>query len=87
MDLVADSLNMTKTKIGAIVKEAIGMGFPQYISLLRLNEIKRQLVETDLPIQEVIRGTGYLDVSNFIRHFKTLEGLTPGQYRAAHREK
>lgn len=86
LDLTADSLNLTKAKISAILKEDIGMGFPQYISLLRINEVKRQLVETQHPIQEIIRNTGYLDVSNFIRRFKTLEGMTPGQYRNLHQK-
>lgn len=62
------------------------MGFPQYISLLRINEVKRLLVETQQPIQEIIRSTGYLDVSNFIRRFKTLERMTPGQYRSLHQK-
>ena len=86
LDLTADSLNLTKAKISAILKEDIGMGFPQYISLLRINEVKRLLVETQQPIQEIIRSTGYLDVSNFIRRFKTLEGMTPGQYRSLHQK-
>ncbi len=81
LDLTASSLNLTKSKISAILKEDIGMGFPQYISMLRINEVKRQLVETKKPIQDVIRDVGYLDVSNFIRRFKNLEGMTPGQYR------
>ena len=84
LDLIADSLNLTKSKISAILKEDVGMGFPQYISLLRINEVKRQLVVSQKPIKDIIRGVGYLDVPNFSRRFKSLVGVTPGQYRRLH---
>jgi AraC-like DNA-binding protein len=77
-------LNLTKSKISAILKEDVGMGFPQYISLLRINEVKRQLVVSQKPIKDIIRGVGYLDVPNFSRRFKSLVGVTPGQYRRLH---
>jgi len=81
LDLIADSLNLTKSSISAILKEDVGMGFPQYISLLRINEVKRQLVESEKLIKDIIRDVGYLDVPNFSRRFKSLVGMTPGQYR------
>jgi AraC-like DNA-binding protein len=87
LDLIADSLNLTKSKISAILKEDVGCGFPQYISILRMNEIKRQLVESTNPIQDIIRSVGYLDVPNFIRKFKMVEGVTPGQFRTLYGKK
>ena len=81
LDYIADSLNLTKAKISSIIKEDIGCGFSQYIAILRIDEVKRQLIESTKPIQEIIRDVGYLDVSNFIRKFKTTEGVTPGQFR------
>ena len=81
LDLIADSLNLTKSRISTILKGDVGMGFPQYISLLRINEVKRQLVETQKPIKDIIHNVGYLDVPNFSRRFKSLMGITPGQYR------
>ena len=86
LDLIADSLNLTKSRISAILKEDVGMGFPQYISLLRINEVKRQLVESQEPIKDIIRNVGYLDVPNFNRRFKSLVGMTPGQYRCMYQD-
>ncbi|MCU7700954.1 helix-turn-helix domain-containing protein [Enterococcus gallinarum] len=43
--------------------------------------MKQELVETDLPIKEIIRDNGYYDVSNYTRKFRTIVGVTPGQYR------
>lgn len=82
LDYAADTLKMSKVKISAVIKEKLDLGFQQYITLLRMNEIKRQLTETEKSVQDIIRDVGYLDVSSSIRKFKSLEGVTPGQYRS-----
>lgn len=87
LDFVADSLNLTKSKISTILKEDVGCGFPQFIAILRMDEVKRQLVESMKPIQDIIRDVGYLDAPNFIRKFKMIEGVTPGQFRTLYGNK
>ncbi|HCE11432.1 MAG TPA: hypothetical protein DEQ24_01410, partial [Enterococcus sp.] len=32
-------------------------------------------------IKEIIQENGYYDVSNYTRKFRTIVGMTPGQYR------
>ena len=46
-----------------------------------MNEFKRLLVQSDETIRELVLQIGYNDVPNFLRKFKSLEGMTPGQYR------
>ena len=67
--------------ISRFVKKESGKTFSKYIQELRLEKIKQELVETDLPIKEIIRDNGYYDVSNYTRKFRTIVGVTPGQYR------
>ena len=76
---------MSISKINMLLKEKLGCSFVQYVSLLRVNEVKRLLRETDDPIQSIVEGVGYIDMSSFIRKFKKMEGISPGQYRALHR--
>ena len=83
---VSDDLNIRKSQITALLKEDTGQNFVQYISYLRMNEFKRLLLETDRTIQECVSEIGYSDVPNFLRKFKSIEGCTPGQYRARHRQ-
>ena len=47
---------------------------------------KELLRETDLPLNDIVAKTGYIDVSNFIRKFKLEEGVTPIGYRKQFRE-
>jgi AraC-like DNA-binding protein len=50
-----------------------------------MEDVKRQLRETDKPIKEIVVQVGYLDVANFTRKFKKIVGVTPGQYRNLNR--
>jgi YesN/AraC family two-component response regulator len=81
LEYVSGTLGISKLKISTVVKDTFGCGFAQYIAFLRMNEVKRLLVESERDIQDIVRSVGYLDLPNFLRKFKQIEGLTPGQYR------
>ena len=83
---VAEETGIPKTQITTLIKEETGQGFVQYVSYLRHNEFKRLLVQTDSTIRDLVLQVGYNDVPNFLRKFKSLEGMTPGQYRELHRK-
>ena len=82
----AEAVDIRKSQVSSIVREDVGLNFVQYVSYLRMNEFKRLLVESDLPITECVTAIGYQDAPNFLRKFKVVEGVTAGQYRAEHRK-
>jgi YesN/AraC family two-component response regulator len=82
LEFVADMFNLPDTKISSAIRENTGYGFAQYVGSLRMNEVKRLLVESDMNIQDIVHSVGYMDLPNFVRKFRKQEGLTPGQYRA-----
>ena len=86
LKLLSDEVGMSMSKINMVLKENLGCSFVQYVSLLRLGEVKRLLRETDDSIQTIVQSVGYIDVSSFMRKFKQMEGMAPGQYRALHRQ-
>ena len=53
----------------------------QYISQKRIQEAKRQLLETDKPIKEVAIDSGYSSFSNFSTYFKKITGKSPTSFR------
>lgn len=81
LDTISSLFNISKPGINLFLKNDTGYTFNQYISMLRLNEAKRLLRETDESINTVVKKIGYIDVATFIRKFKSAEGMTPGQYR------
>lgn len=86
LKLLSEQTNMSMSKINILLKENLGCSFVQYVSLLRMNEVKRLLRETDDSIQSIVQDVGYIDVSSFMRKFKQMEGVSPGQYRSLRRQ-
>lgn len=78
---VAENTGIPNKQITNIIRKETGLNFVQYVSYLRMNEFKRLLRETDRNITELVDEIGYSDVSNFLRKFKTMEGMTASQYR------
>ena len=84
-ETLAEEFRLSESAIRKIIREATGTTLLSYVTTLRLAYVKKQLAETELPIKEIVEAAGYIDVSNFTRKFRSLEGVTPGQYRAAMR--
>lgn len=81
LDLLASHFNLSYSYISKIFKDETSQTFSAYITELRIHYVKQQLVLTSLPIKDIISNAGYIDTANFMRKFKQLEGITPGQYR------
>ncbi|WP_168735371.1 helix-turn-helix domain-containing protein [Cohnella fermenti] len=81
LESAADRFGLSPSSMSRLFKDTTGSAFTDYVSKLRMKEIKRQLTETGLPIKDIIASVGYADVSTFVRKFKKSEGLTPGEYR------
>lgn len=81
LTLLAQRFHLSAKYVSRLFKEQTGRGFSDHLTALRLEYVKRQLAGSDLPVKEIILAAGYQDSANFIRKFKALEGVTPGNYR------
>src|SRR5699024_11752737 len=70
LESIADAFQLSIPYLSKFIKEQFGYPFNQYVFELRVNEVKKQLVETDKLIKEIVLDVGYRDVSNFTRAFK-----------------
>ena len=78
---ISDDLHLTQSYISKLFKEETGQTFISYVRELRLSYAKRELIETDRPIKDIIADSGYIDAASFSRTFKAQEGTTPSEYR------
>lgn len=81
IESLAEKFDLTVSYVSRFIKKETGTTFSKYVQDLRMEKVKKDLVETDLPIKDIIQNCGYYDVSNFTRKFRTLVGVTPGKYR------
>ncbi|MDR0450999.1 MAG: helix-turn-helix transcriptional regulator [Treponema sp.] len=72
--------NMSPFYLSRIFKEETGVGLLEYINALRIEEGKKLLARGQ-SIVKTAELTGFRDSNAFIRVFKKLTGVTPGQYK------
>lgn len=81
IDIIADYVNLNATYMCRIFKQETGKTVLEYITEKRMEEGKTLLINTDLTIGDIAGKLGYNNVHSFMRHFKSAEGITPGNYR------
>ena len=77
---IADALNVSRSYLSRLFKEAHGITIVEYILNVRLSHAVRLLFETDLSATEIASKTGFNNSNYFFKKFKEKYGITPIQY-------
>jgi two-component system, response regulator YesN len=77
----ADALRINKSTLSRRFATESGQSFRNTLHQVRIREAKRLLQETDLPLEEIARLTGYSHQTYFNTKFKQLVACTPSAYR------
>lgn len=78
---LADQFNLSISNFSHQFKGNLGVNVSTYINDLRIEEARLLLLSTELSVSDIAAKIGYLQPSSFIRKFKQITGLTPGEYR------
>lgn len=78
---IAEKLFLSPSWVSRLFQKATGETFVSYVKRIRLDYVKRDLEETDLPIMQVAMGNGFSTPSILNRSFKAEFGITPSEYR------
>ncbi|RAV04993.1 helix-turn-helix domain-containing protein [Paenibacillus sp. YN15] len=78
---VSEHFGMTQSTLSRLFKNEFGEKFVDYLARMRMELAKRLLQETEKSVHEIAEEIGYNHAFSFIRVFKKLEGVTPGDYR------
>ena len=79
--LIGVQYHLNPQYISQLFKSEIGVNFLTYFTNIRMEQAKKLLLTTSLPIAEVSEQSGYADYRVFTKVFKKSEGVTPSQYR------
>lgn len=82
----AAKLHYNASYLSSVFKNETNYTFTEYLANYRFQMAKQWLTETDMTIKEIAERLRYTNSHNFIRSFRKLEGMTPGQYRAHYSE-
>ena len=78
---IAESVGLSARNLNTRLKEEFGETSVQIYRRLRLLEVRKLLIETDLSIPEIAVRAGYENVSAMTRAFKNAFGTTPAKLR------
>lgn len=81
LEEVAGHVHLNPAYFSSIFKQSTGSSFKEYLNMVRIEESKRLLANTDYTIIDIAIAAGFEDQSYFCRVFKRYTGLTPRQYR------
>lgn len=78
---LADRVGAKRHYVSQALNERLGQSFFDYVNGLRIEDAKRQLVDTDGSILTITYDVGFNSRSVFYRAFKQNVGVTPSAYR------
>lgn len=81
LNYLSDVFGMNAKHVSQLFREEFGVRFSDYVIQVRVENAKRLLQESEQPVQEVAAKVGYMLPFSFIRVFKKVVGVTPGDYR------
>lgn len=78
---VTDALVMSRRNLERRFYKALGRTILDEIKKVRLEQINKLLLETNIPIIQVATNLGFTDIKQMNRFFKLATGMTPRAYR------
>jgi len=78
---VAAAAHVSPSHLAHLLRTHVGASYVKYMTLLRMEEGKRLLAETDVKVAAIAARVGYDDPAYFYRVFRREVGVTPAQYR------
>lgn len=82
LEIIAEVANMTKNAFCKYFKKRTNKTYVQFLNELRIeNACKLILTKDDLSISEIAYISGFKNISNFNRQFKSLKLVSPSAYR------
>jgi two-component system response regulator YesN len=83
LNAIAEKYFINYSYLSYIFKKDTGINFNEYLLNIRMEEAKKLLLKSNLPIREIAKRVGYSG-KNFYPAFKKHFGITPNSFRSKH---
>lgn len=78
---LSEKIYLNKKQINRIVKKRYNMTFKQKQIRFRIENAKKQLLETNLSVDQIAYLVGYTNLTSFYKAFRKIVGITPKAFR------
>lgn len=85
---MADWFGTSPSSLSNLYKQKTGMTIMERVTDIRMKQAEEYLLDEENPmtLNEIVEKIGYNNTSSFIRKFKSIYGVTPGQFVKAKKE-
>ena len=85
---MADWFGTSPSSLSNFYKQKTGMTIMERVTDIRMKQAEEYLLDEENPmtLNEIVEKIGYNNTSSFIRKFKSIYGVTPGQFVKAKKE-
>lgn len=81
MDALADRFGVSPSHLRKVFKDETNMTIKAYIDHLRIEKAQALLSQTGMKVQDIAVEVGFLSAQSFVKFFRGVVGITPGEYR------
>jgi LacI family transcriptional regulator len=80
---VSRAAGMSRRALEIKFRRELACSVRQYVQRIRVEQITRLLVETNLPVGRIADALGFSDAQHIARYFRNVKGMSPLAYRRA----
>jgi AraC-like DNA-binding protein len=81
LEALSEAIHISPSYINQILKKSLDKTFIQLLNDVRVNKAYEYLLQGDMKIKEVAEKVGFSSSAYFIKIFKEIKGITPGQLK------
>jgi len=81
LNQTADYIGVNSSYLSRIFKEDCGLGFAEYLNIVRVKQAKYLIEKTDIKLKDIVKQVGFNNYTYFFKVFKIVAGITPVEYK------
>ncbi|MDL2310426.1 helix-turn-helix transcriptional regulator [Peptostreptococcaceae bacterium OttesenSCG-928-C18] len=82
LQLLSDNFHLSKSYVSNLISKHVNKSLPEILLSFRMEKAKSLLIDSNLPINEISKMSGFDSTSYFCCQFKNIFDMTPKQFRA-----
>lgn len=79
--IIAEYIGLDRSYFSRLFSRKVGINLREYLIEYRMKKACQLLKETDFTVQAIAASVGYNDYAVFSRRFKSLKGVSAGEWR------
>lgn len=81
LQYLADAVQLSTSYVSKLFKECEGTSVNDFVQGYRMQEVVRQLEDSDIPVKDIAFSAGFVNEHYFYTLFKKVYNTTPNEYR------